>query len=282
MRRGHLRVAAALTLLCAMAMSACDEPAEGCLDYRAVDVDFAALEACQDCCVYPGLRLQVIRAELNADTVTRTLGTADTLLTSAGELTVEQVAFYLHDLRLELADGRELPLADTLTTFAPDGAALLREGLTSVLRIERLPASPARYGELRDTGEVVALRARFGLTETLLQLDPAAQYTSSPLGVGTGRLVDTATQVPYELAARWTLAGQPDSLFSSAAAERELRYELPVGLELGRGRSVVVTLAPRLAALADVSALADASARTEAFVERVLAQAVVAEATLQR
>ena len=261
--------------LAAVGLPACDEPTEGCLDYRALDTDVLADEACGDCCDYPTLRLQLVPARLLGDTAVEVLRAGSLVGDPADSTEAVRVAFYLHDLRVELEDGGAIELTDTLSVRPAVGAGLdLRT--VSLLRADPLRTVRYETGTLLEAGRVVGLSAKLGLPEPLRDLNPAAQPERSALAFGADSVLAGGVSGGYRQAL-WTYerdsvavtafapaSGDPATytwpLAQALALERGFHLDLTVALPLDRlptdvtGEVAPGALAGRLLAGARVTA----------------------------
>ena len=255
-----------------LALTACDPEAEGCLDYRAVAIDVTADVACDDCCRYPSLRLQVVPGRLQADTFVREA--APMLIVDGDTLRATRLPTYLSDFALELADGSLYPLTDTLTVVGREpgiGAELLD---VSVGRTNLLRGGVLELGSVLEALEVVALRARLGPPAELSELAVDLQPTESTLAGDADSLLVTPTG---QLAAAAFNAERPDSseiLLRFIGEGVELRWALPTPTRLPQAFNLLLTLGVPVDGVAELAPLAEGV--------DAASPAVLAQATLQR
>lgn len=271
--RKRERTSISAVLLCLVALTACSDTQEGCLDYRALQIDIYAESACDDCCTYPRLNLQQLPGRIVDGK--RQLITRDSLLVRRNGDTTRLTAlvYFLHDLELEFADGRLYPLQDTFS-FRQNTSDQFVLQTRSLLRAAPLQRAQLQTGQLLDTGEVVALRAKFGLPSEYTIGRPLGQTRALPLAL----LQDSLLYDPspgrlggYRSAYLRTvdLDGQRDSSWVDGGASIDLRYALPGDTLLRRSRNLNLTLLLPVTPLVDLpSGPVEASAFVAAFLTK--------------
>jgi uncharacterized repeat protein (TIGR04052 family) len=106
------------------------------------------------------------------------VGTSDTAIT------VQDLRFYVHDVRFVTADGREIPLALDQDDFQNGTVALLDfETGGSGCGAGNAPTHTELSGSLAEAGPFTALRLRIGVPEARNHLDSGGQ--PSPLNLST-------------------------------------------------------------------------------------------------
>ncbi len=275
--------ALALALGLAVALAACDDVREGCLDYRALTIDIYAEEACDDCCTYPRLILQQLPGRVVGN-VTRRIA-ADTPLVRRNGDTVRLTAlvYFLHDLEIEFEDGRVYPLADTFS-FRQNTSANFEFQRRSLLRAAPLRRAQIATGQLLEEGRVVALRAKFGLPGEYSAGQPDAQTTGLPLGLGQDSLLfdfSPGRLGGYRSAYVRTLTadGRADSTWVSGPASVPLRYALPTITDLDRAYNLNLTLLLPVSPLVD---LPGGAVSADEFVASFLSRAQIVSVSVSR
>ena len=243
-------------LFLTIGLVACDDTQEGCLDYRALQVDLYAEEGCDDCCTYPGLGLQQLAGHVVRDTI-RSITPTTYLVGSDGDSTrITALVYFLHDLELEFADGRVYPLTDTFS-FRQNSTDPFVLETRSLLRGTPFRRSLLESGQLLEEGSVVALRLKFGLPGEYTLGQPAAQTNNLPLALGQDSLLfdrSPGRLGGYRSAYIRTLDvdGRADSSWVSGGASIPLRFALPTQLDLARSLNLNLTLYLPVTPLADL------------------------------
>ncbi len=158
------------------AASACRQPVEGCLDFRALSVAVGADDPCDNCCVYPSLQLTLLptRNDAAADTVLQVLTRGTGYVRGPGDTVVfDRLVFYLSDLRLLTADGEEVPLLDTFG-FRQNLADPIVQQEDGLLRFAPYQTPRISTGRLLAEATFVGLRGNFGIGETYASARAAA------------------------------------------------------------------------------------------------------------
>lgn len=269
-------VAGALAL--ALAATACDEE-EGCLDYRALRVDFYAEKACEDCCVYPALNLVQVPGRIDGG-VRQDIERGTPIVDAAGDTAfLTALQYYVHDVALEFADGTVLPLRDTFGFRQNESAELVLQD-RSLLRARPLQAATISTGELLREGEVVAVQLKFGLPEDVALADPFVQGRGSPIllsGVDTllaARRLDSVRRLRSGYVAVSRGDGSRDSSFVEGAAALPYRLPLPEPTALRRSYNLNVVL---LLPVAPLVSLPTGPVAAETFAEAFFRDAAVIE-----
>lgn len=270
MRRFGVRWLGYTALLLIGALSACSDTEEGCLDYRALEVDLYAEKACDDCCTFPRLGLQQLAGRVVDDTVRSV--TRDTYVrrTNGDSTRLTGLVYFLHDLELEFADGRVYPLVDTFS-FRQNRSDPFLLQTRSLLRATPLRRAELVTGQLLEEGTVVALRVKFGLPSEYTLGQPAAQTNNLPLALGQDSLLfdrSPGRLGGYRSAYIRTLDvdGRADSSWVTGGAGIPLRFALPTQRYLGRSLNLNLTLYLPVTPLVDLpSGPVDASAFVGAF-----------------
>ncbi len=263
-----------ICLLLAVGLAGCDDAEEGCLDYRALEVDLYAETACDDCCVYPRLILQQLPGRM-VGTAVQSITPDSLLLRDDGSSTrLTGLVYYLHDLELEFDDGRLYPLADTFSFRASLADPLVLQS-RSLIKAAPLRESRRVTGQLLTEGRVVALRAKFGLPGEYVAGLPLAQTSTSPLALEQDSLLfdfRPGRLGGYRSAFFKTrdADGRRDSTWVDGPAEIDLRYTFPVDTALERSRNLILTLLLPVTPLVD---LPSGPVEAETFVATFLRRA---------
>lgn len=234
------------TWLLALLWGSCYQPRTGCLNPQAVNYDFAADEACSDCCTWPSLRLQVKhRYQPPAQ--------PDTLLPlkyhqplkvfpdTAHPFSLERFRFWIGHLHLWTQDGTEYSVLDTLHVQLPDGTVVAIEDNFTVA--DRDIFSAQTLGSHRATGLVAGVKLRVGLDSLERALDPLSLEPEHPLR----RWADSVLFDPEQ----GFLSGRARIMPDTASADTlDVQWLQPLELTLWldapafvpRGRVVEVTL----------------------------------------
>ena len=243
-RMGRVLVA---VWMAAVAWSSCDAPTEGCLDFEAVAVDVTADRACDDCCVYPSLTLNLLTGITRGDTLVQAIRSTTELLVDGDSVVFTALGFYLNDVQVEFANGEAVAVADTFSYRPGAGEALVAGPSVGLLQATPLRSFRVALPGLRTRGEVVAVSATLGLPAEVRDVDARLQGTSSPLAQAPDSLLFRAGA--RRLAAmRWTRDAVSDSLLvTDTDAEIRVRWQLPESflLERASNLSVDVVLDPR-------------------------------------
>lgn len=177
------RLSLAFFGLClSLAITACFEPKEGCLDIAATNFDAAADKDC--CCEYPQLVLTVNQVY---DTL---LFRNDSLYPDAnGHLfRINSIAFYLSDFQL-FQGGALFTVADTLTlrTFDSNGDTTSQLFTNDFQLVRR---SPVEYviGTFRQDGLFEEVNFRLGLSDDAQKAVPSKAPANHPLSTQTDSL----------------------------------------------------------------------------------------------
>ena len=193
-------------------LSACEQPTEGCLDFRALQVNIGADEACSDCCAYPAVQLQFIPARIDAGVV-QSLRTTDTLTHGARSGTQTELAYYLHDIFLITEQGERFEMQDTFTVFS-NGQTPNYRYESSVLRVTPFSQTNYELGILLEEKTFVAVEAKVGLPDIFTDVDHTLQPVGSPLFQNTDSLLLSVIDSSYfDIGFTYsTLTGNRDSV----------------------------------------------------------------------
>ena len=278
-----VRTWALAVLSAATMLGGCDEE-EGCLDYRALEVDLYAEQACDDCCVFPALQIQQLPSRVEAG-VREDVRRGTPLVRADGDtVSIGALLYFLHDIELEYDDGTVVPMTDTFG-FRQNESLDFRLADRSLLRSRPFQTSGLTTGELLREGTVTALRFSFGLPADVADADPVAQNSNSPLflqradtllaegTLATGRRLRSAF-VRVEGA-----GGLRDSSFVNGPAS--VPYRLPLAEPVFLRRSFNLTLALQLP-VEPLIDLAPGAVTAEEFAAAFLSGAAVIDASLGR
>lgn len=266
-----MRGRAPLLLAVALWGLGCDPETEGCLDYRALEIDVTADAPCDGCCEFPSLRLTLLPRRFFGDS-TATLPNAADLVSGADTLIEASLAVYLRDLGLERPDGSVYPLTDTVSVIGLDGEDGRRVLQPSVLLAEPRGTPAYRVGAILEPLEVTAVViGGIGLPAELAQANPTLQPVGSPLALDP----DSLLLAPGARLRAGAITGRVSALdsvdYGSPVTRSEIgwRYELPTPVTVERGFDLLVTVGLPLD-------------RLVAFRERLLAGEAVDGADLAR
>lgn len=147
-------------------LSSCFERKEGCLDSLASNYDVNAYDSCEDCCVFPDVRLNMTHKA--GDSV---YNSQDTLINNFGELfNIVEVRYYLSDVDI-FQDN--VPVR-AFTNLSTAGAGYIRPDDIAIVRSN---TSQISLGKFRTFGQFDKISFRLGvdkrvLTDTFVNLSP--------------------------------------------------------------------------------------------------------------
>ena len=256
--RSPALLAATGLAIVAVFASACRQPVEGCLDFRALTVTIDADDPCDGCCVYPAFRLNVLPARLDpaADTITEVLTRNSTYVRAPGDTVVlERLVFFLSDLMLVRDDGGEVPLLDTFgfRQNPTDPFVLQERGL---VRVAPLQTPRVTTGQLLEEATFVSLRGRFGIEQELATTSPDAvrQVARYQLGQDSGLFDFAAERYRSAYLRRSSTLSGIDSVTVSVGELVDFRLDIPQGFTLQRSYNFDLAIALPVEVLIDLPA----------------------------
>jgi len=150
-----------IVVLCALLATSCYEDQEGCLDILATNYNVGADTACEDCCTYPSLVLEL--SQVNGDEAFR-LG--DTIINNMGVATrLIDLVYYVSEVQVELM-GDDTYVADTMQVVIPGDPADTIAVVDDAVAIKRSQGS-YEIGEMRGRGQLTRLAMTVGLPAVL-------------------------------------------------------------------------------------------------------------------
>lgn len=175
-----------------LALAACYEPEQGCLDSRATNFALDADEACDDCCTYPQLRVRFSHRWETADTAFNFQ--ADGVYTDGlGQaFRIQRIRFYWSDISLSRPSGDPLlPRDSILIDYVQGGDTTeLMVADNFALAAAGASATTATIGTVQPEGTVVGLGATFGIGEPANSASVTSPEfgSSHPLSPQAGRM----------------------------------------------------------------------------------------------
>ncbi|MEM9823937.1 MAG: hypothetical protein AAF985_22825, partial [Bacteroidota bacterium] len=172
------RAVLGLLFLAVFSLHSCIEKEDGCLDNRATNYDAAAEEACEDCCSFPSLRLEVLHRI--QDSLALLNGNRYPYPDGVDSFQVNEIQFYLSELRLEtdvLSEG----VIDTVVVELQDGSSQTLEDNFSI--VSRNNGFNYTLGDYLATGRFDRISFYVGLTEIPNQAVPSSLPDGHPLAV---------------------------------------------------------------------------------------------------
>ncbi|MFN7116734.1 MAG: MbnP family protein [Saprospiraceae bacterium] len=182
-----------VSFLCIVIISSCYENRSGCLDLRATNFDIDADRECDNCCIYPQLKL-VFEHKLLPDSAANLTYTTSVYKDGAGnEFRVKDIQFYVSNARLIRADGTVVAPQDSLlVSIQPPGGTATRQNIAdNVAIINRSNFAAAEMGRFIATGSFTKIAFTLGLSDVLNQVIP----TSLPDSLVNHPLENTAMYV---------------------------------------------------------------------------------------
>ena len=174
------------TWLLLVFLSACYEPVEGCLDIAATNFDADADDPCLDCCTYPALSIDFRHRVLTVDTFFN-LVYVDSVYTDdfGNPYRINNIQFYLSNVRLLRADGTEVGVTDSLEFEIQQSTGETIQGTVedNFALVNRNTFSDYDLGTFRESGTFTGMRFAIGIEGTANTADPNSISTAHPLGV---------------------------------------------------------------------------------------------------
>ncbi len=162
----------------------CYEPVEDCLDTAATNFRVGADRPCSDCCEYPTWRLRVRHRWVYPDTTVNFRLLDSVYLDNSGQpFRIQDLQFYLSNLRFLLADGAEAGVTDLVSAelYSEDGSVELSEIEDNFALVAPSRVQSYTIGTYRSPGPVVGLRFDVGLDSTANRAVPASLPDDHPL-----------------------------------------------------------------------------------------------------
>lgn len=200
-------------------ITSCYDNREGCLDVRSTNFDIDADRECDNCCVYPQLKL-VFEHKLSPDSAANLTYTTAIYKDGAGNaFRVKDIQFYISNARLVRQDGTEVSPTDSLNVnIKPTGSEAIAKKITdNVGLINRNNFSPAEMGEFITTGAFNKIRFTIGLKDVLNQVIPTSlpdSLVSHPLE-NTAMYVNTDTGFVFNRLQLFNNSNQTDTTFTT-------------------------------------------------------------------
>ena len=165
-----------LLLLGLVILPACLQKEEACLDNRATNYDASADQACEDCCNFPSLRLEVLHRI--RDTVLLNGGIYPHASPRTDSFQVNQIVFYLSELHLEWT-ARSEGVINTVVVDLQDGSTQTLEDNFNL--VSRDNGFDYTVGDYLATGSFDRISFYVGLTEIPNQAIPGSLPDGHPL-----------------------------------------------------------------------------------------------------
>ena len=226
-------------------LAACYEPEEGCLDYRAVNYDVTADDACPDCCTYPALKLALRHQAVwppNPDTsISFKYNTPyASPFDKFHYFKVERFRFFISGLHLINSNGQAYVLPDSLSFSSPNNGSFKAENNFTVA--DRDLIQTATLGTFITEGIYNKVELTIGLPEEILTASAHELPSGHPLSTADTLLYDTLSGYRHGLVMlyRDTLGSPPEAF--TFAASQQLKLDLPELLEVKPGHHTKITL----------------------------------------
>lgn len=173
MKVNHWIVLLVYCLGMVLSMSSCYTPQDGCLDPESTNYSIEGDRDCDDCCVYPTIKLSVFHQ--NGDT---TLFLKDTLVNSFGqEYSIIKYAYFLSDFKMNTNEGQSYEVEDSIQLEVSDGTVYTKD---DVIRVRRDGFSYI-FGTVVFDGVGSEISFKLGLPELLNNNRFLAEVSSHPL-----------------------------------------------------------------------------------------------------
>ncbi|HMQ50274.1 MAG TPA: hypothetical protein PKA00_22785 [Saprospiraceae bacterium] len=175
-----------ITLILMLILSACYEPREGCLDIEAVNYELDADKNTLEDCIYPEFRLQVAHRYSTQDTIFRFRLRDSIYYDDFGQpFRVNDLRFYLSDLKLLFDNGQEMMLEDELAVYIrqPGGTVEMQVLEDNFALVN--PSITQNYviGTSTNSGNIQSLSFTLGLDDPANQIIPDSLPASHPLSL---------------------------------------------------------------------------------------------------
>jgi hypothetical protein len=230
-------------------ITSCYEDRNGCLDLRATNFDIDADRECDNCCVYPQLKL-AFEHKLSEDSagINLTYNTSVYWDGAGNEFRVKDIQFYVSNAYLVREDGTEVYPSDSLNVRIqpPGGDARAQKIADNVALINRNNFTPAEMGRLVSSGNFTKIRFTIGLPDVLNQVIPNSlpdSLVNHPLE-NTTMYVNADTGFIFNRLQLFTSATLTDTLFTTYKIVQpdSVEVELPINLNIVEGFNPKVTV----------------------------------------
>ena len=175
-------------LCCFLLTSACYENIEGCLELEATNFDVSADKACEDCCQFPKLRLNILHRIKDPvrDTFYNFPLNAKVTTDTPPFFYVGDLRYYLSDIQLIRDDGSLRSVEDEVkaTQFDSNGGSTSMIIPNNFALINRRTPTTTSIGTLRSQGSFTGLQFKVGVPVEANQSEPSSFPSNHPLAYG--------------------------------------------------------------------------------------------------
>ncbi|NJL75196.1 MAG: hypothetical protein HC892_09335 [Saprospiraceae bacterium] len=172
-------------LCCLLLTSACYENIEGCLELEATNFDVSADKACENCCQFPKLRLNILHRIKDPvrDTFYNFPLNAKVNPDVPPFFYVNDLRYYLSDIQLIRSDGSLLSVEDEIrvTQFNSNGDSTSVIIPNNFALINRRTPTTTSIGTLRAKGNFTGLQFKLGIPAEINQSEPSSFPSNHPL-----------------------------------------------------------------------------------------------------
>lgn len=182
-------------ILLLFSLTACYEEQEGCLDIEATNYDFSADVNVTDDCQYPSLLLAINHNySINADSTENFRLQDSVYLDQNGNpFTVDDLRFYISNLRLVKSDGTTLGVEEELTIYMTETGDTLQQDIEDNFAVAS-PAFSQTYtlGTLRESFTLSGIKFTIGVESPTNEADASLMPSNHPLSLQDSSLYFSA------------------------------------------------------------------------------------------
>ncbi len=160
-------------VISSMIITSCYTRTDGCLDPEATNYSIIADDDCDDCCVYPTIKLSVFHQYKDT-----TLFLDDTLMNNLGqEYHIVKYVYFLSDFKMYTDDGDVHEVTDSIEINVADGTQFEKD---DIIRVSRSVFS-YNFGTIVFEGEGEELSFKVGIPDILNEDNFTSSVSGHPL-----------------------------------------------------------------------------------------------------
>ena len=221
-----------IAVLC---FTACYSPVDGCLDPESTNYSIAGDRDCEDCCVYPKIKLSVFHQY--GDT---TLFLEDTLINNLGqEYSIIKYVYLLSDFKMRTTDDITYEVEDSIQLDISSGTQFVKD---DVIRVRR-DVFTYEYGTIVYEGDGEEISFKVGLSELLNKNPFTSPVSGHPLTSDVDSLYreDINDYVFQRVQVAQGMDFQ-DTVIYDVVALQDVSFTFPVPYESVRGKDKTVII----------------------------------------